>query len=55
MRDRADPRARDRAFDIAREEPPPGISPQAAAVAVAEVLISTGDACPECPSVVCGH
>jgi hypothetical protein len=26
MRDRADPRARERAFAIAREEPPPGIS-----------------------------
>lgn len=49
MQDRADPHARDRAFDIARREPPPGISPQAAAVAVAEVLDSIGDTCPECP------
>jgi hypothetical protein len=49
MRDRGDPHARDRALDIARENPPPGISPQAAAVAVAEVLESIGDTCPECP------
>jgi hypothetical protein len=49
MQDRADPHARQRAFDIAREERPPGISPQAAAVAIAEVLDSIGDSCPECP------
>jgi hypothetical protein len=49
MQDRADPHARERAFDIAREERPPGVSPQAAAVAVAEVLDSIGDSCPECP------
>jgi hypothetical protein len=48
MQDRADPHARDRAFDIARLHPPPGISPQAAAVGVAEVLDSIGDTCPEC-------
>ena len=49
MRDRADPHARDRAFDIARENPPPGVSQQAAATAIAEVLDSIGDTCPECP------
>jgi hypothetical protein len=49
MQDRADPHARQRAFDIAREERPPGVSPQAAAVAIAEVLDSIGDSCPECP------
>jgi hypothetical protein len=48
MQDRADPHARDRAFEIAREDRPPGVSPQAAAVAVAEVLDSIGDSCPEC-------
>jgi hypothetical protein len=48
MRDRADPHARERAFAIAREEPPPGVSSEAAAVAVAEVLDGIGDACPEC-------
>ena len=49
MQDRADPHARERAFDIAREDPPPGVSPQAAAVAIAEVLDTIGDTCPECP------
>jgi hypothetical protein len=49
MQDRADPHARERAFDIARLEPPPGVSPQAAAVVIAEVLDSIGDTCPECP------
>jgi hypothetical protein len=48
MRDRADPHARERAFAIAGEEPPPGVSSEAAAVAVAEVLDGIGDACPEC-------
>jgi hypothetical protein len=48
MQERADPHARDRAFEIAREDRPPGVSPQAAAVAVAEVLDSIGDSCPEC-------
>jgi hypothetical protein len=48
MQDRADPHARDRAFDIARQNPPPGLSPQAAAVDIAEVLDSIGDTCPEC-------
>jgi hypothetical protein len=33
-------------FDIARRDPPPGVS--AAAVAVAEVLEGLGDTCPEC-------
>jgi hypothetical protein len=49
MQDRADPHARDRAFDIARRDPPTGVSPDAAAVAIAEVLDSIGDICPECP------
>ena len=50
MQDRADPHARDRAFQIARMDPPLGVSSQAAAVAIAEVLDSIGDTCPECPS-----
>jgi hypothetical protein len=49
MQDRADPHARERAFEIARESPPDGISAAAAAVAVGEVLDSIGDTCPECP------
>jgi hypothetical protein len=30
MQDRADPHARERAFDIAQKKPPPGVSRQAA-------------------------
>lgn len=48
MQDRADPHARERAFDIARRDPPPGISPEAAAAEVSDVLNSIGDSCPEC-------
>jgi hypothetical protein len=49
MQDRADPHARERAFETARRDPLPGVSPQAAAIAIAEVLESIGDTCPECP------
>ena len=49
MIDRADPHAHEHAFDVARKNPPPGISAKAAAVVIAEVLESIGDACPECP------
>lgn len=49
IQDRADPHARDRAYDIARRDPPAGLSPEAAAVAIAEMLDSIGDTCPECP------
>ena len=49
MRDRGDPHARDRALDNARKDPPGGFSPQAAVVAISEVLDSIGDTCPECP------
>jgi hypothetical protein len=49
-RDRADPHARERAMDIAQNDPPPGLSPDAAAAEVREVLDSIGDTCPECPS-----
>jgi hypothetical protein len=45
MQDRADPHARERAFAVA--DPPSGVSPEA--VAIAEVLDSIGDTCPECP------
>ena len=51
MRDRADPHARERAFAIAREEPPPGVSPDAAAAEVREVFDSIGDLCPERPTL----
>jgi hypothetical protein len=48
MQDRADPHARQRALEIAREDVPPGLSSEAAADAVSEVLDSIGDTCPEC-------
>jgi hypothetical protein len=49
MQDRGDPHARQRAFDIASQHPPAGLSAQATVEAVAEVLSSIGDTCPECP------
>jgi hypothetical protein len=49
MQDGADPHARERALEIARKSPPPGVSPQVAAGAVAQVLDLIGDTCPECP------
>jgi hypothetical protein len=50
MQDRADPHARERAFEFARQDLPAGLSVEAAAVAIDEVLDSIGDTCPECPS-----
>jgi hypothetical protein len=50
MQDRADPHARERAIDIAREGAPAGVSPDAAAAEVQDVLNSIGDTCPKCPS-----
>jgi hypothetical protein len=49
MQDCANPHARDRALDIAREHPPAGAPPEAAVRAIAEVLDSIGDTCAECP------
>ncbi|MGW1420107.1 hypothetical protein ACWAT4_08325 [Bradyrhizobium manausense] len=48
MQDRADPHARERAFEIARQDPPTGCSPTDAAEEVRDVLDSIGDTCPEC-------
>jgi hypothetical protein len=48
MQDRADPHARQRAFEYGRQEPPPGISAEAAVRSISEVLDSIGDSCPEC-------
>jgi hypothetical protein len=48
--DRADLHARERAFEIAKQDPPRGVSSEAAAVAIAEVLDGIGDTCPECPA-----
>jgi hypothetical protein len=47
--DRADPHARERALDIARQDPPSGVSRDDAAAEVRQVLDSIGDTCPECP------
>ena len=49
-KDRTDPHAREHAIDIARNDPPPGLSPNEAVAEVREVLDSIGDTCPECPS-----
>jgi hypothetical protein len=51
MQDRADPHARERAFEMARHAAPPGVSAEAAAAAIADVLDGIGDTCPECPPV----
>ena len=48
MQDRADPHARERAIDVARRDPPPDISAEAAVAEIQEVLTSIGDTCPEC-------
>ncbi len=47
-RDRADPHARQRAVDVARQDPPDGISPDEAIAEVRDVLDALGDTCPEC-------
>jgi hypothetical protein len=52
MQDRADPHARERAFDVARHDPPPGTSSKAAVVTIDEILDGIGDTCPECPPEV---
>lgn len=49
MRDRADPHAREHAINLARHEPPPGLTADSAVVEIREVLDSIGDTCPECP------
>jgi hypothetical protein len=49
MLDRADPHARERAFDVARRDPPPGTSPEMAVAEVSDVLNSIGDTSPACP------
>jgi hypothetical protein len=51
MQDRADPHARERAFDMASYAAPHGVSLEAATAAIAEILDGIGDTCPECPPV----
>ncbi|MGY4629876.1 hypothetical protein [Bradyrhizobium sp. USDA 4486] len=50
MQDRGDPHARERAFDIARQDSPTGLSPEEAVAEIRDVLDSIGDSCPECAS-----
>ncbi|MCK1598833.1 hypothetical protein [Bradyrhizobium sp. 164] len=47
-KDRADPHAREHALDIAKQDPPYGLSPDQAVAEIREVLDSIGDTCPEC-------
>jgi hypothetical protein len=47
--DRADPHARERALDIARWDPPGGVTPDGAVAELRDMLDSIGDTCPECP------
>jgi len=49
MQERADPHARERAIDLARQDPLAGISADEAVAEVRDVLDSIGDTCPECP------
>jgi hypothetical protein len=49
MQERADPHARDKALEIARQDPPAGLSPDQAVAEIRDVLESIGDTCPECP------
>lgn len=49
MQDRADPHARERAFETARLDPPHGVLPDEAVAEMREVLDSIGDTCPQCP------
>ncbi|RXH41341.1 hypothetical protein [Bradyrhizobium zhanjiangense] len=49
MQDRTDPHARERALDIARQDPPPGVSSDEAAAELRDFLDSIGVTCPECP------
>lgn len=51
-KDPADPHARERAIDLARQHPPVGLTGDQAIAEVREVLDSIGDACPECPPQV---
>jgi hypothetical protein len=49
MQDRTDPHARQRAFVIARQDPPSRLSVAEAVAEIEDVLASIGDTCPECP------
>ncbi|UEM18069.1 hypothetical protein J4G43_052375 (plasmid) [Bradyrhizobium barranii subsp. barranii] len=48
IQDRADPHARERAFDMARSHPPLGSTAKEAIAAIDGVLEGIGEVCPEC-------
>ncbi|EHR00341.1 hypothetical protein [Bradyrhizobium sp. WSM471] len=50
IQDRADPHARKRAFDVAARNSPSGVPAHDAVAEVRDVLDSSGDTCPECPT-----
>ena len=52
MQDRADPHARERALEIARQDPPPGLSPDGGRRRDDRDPGLFGDTCSECPPVV---
>ncbi|UWU72842.1 hypothetical protein [Bradyrhizobium sp. NC92] len=49
MPDRADPHVGERALDIARRNPLPGVSADEAVTEIRDMQDSIGDTCPECP------
>ncbi|WP_247969814.1 hypothetical protein [Bradyrhizobium sp. 195] len=53
MKDTAEPHARNRALEIARQDPPAGLSAEQAVSEVRDVLDSIGDTCPACPDGDC--
>ncbi|MBP0112797.1 hypothetical protein [Bradyrhizobium vignae] len=48
-KDRPDPHAHERAIELARQDPPAGVSAGEAVTEVRDVLDSIGDTCPERP------
>jgi hypothetical protein len=48
MKDRTDPHALEHARETARQDPPPGTSPDQAVAAIDDVMASIGDSCPDC-------
>jgi hypothetical protein len=48
MKDRTDPHALAHARETARQDPPPGTSPDQAVAAIDDVMASIGDNCPDC-------
>ncbi|MBW7963645.1 hypothetical protein [Bradyrhizobium sp. BR 10261] len=52
-KDRADPHARERAVELARRDPPAGVSVGEALAEVRDVLDGIGDTCPECSNGDC--